>query len=141
MIIQGVCNSYKKEILEGVHLIDHSYKIALFSPEAILNPQTTSYLNLQYELEDGDGYDRGGVILEDKEIKLNNEVASFTFKTNPVWYGAVFVVSGALIYNDSLPKKNSVAVIDFNSNIVVNNENFEVILSGENSNESLIQII
>jgi len=42
-ITSAICNSYKQEILEGVHASGDTYKIALFTDVATLGASTTTY--------------------------------------------------------------------------------------------------
>ena len=45
-ITQAVCNTFKKELLEGKHDFangGHTFKIALFTSSATLNAQTANY--------------------------------------------------------------------------------------------------
>lgn len=140
MIVQAVCNSYKIEILEGKHKLDDEYKIALFTEEAELNKNTKSYLGALNEVE-GDGYETGGLIISQKEVILINDTAVLNFNERPLWVGASFTARGALIYNNSLPEKNSIAVLNFGKNYICLNNNFEIEFPASGENTSLIRII
>lgn len=141
MIIQTLCNSYKKDILDGLHLSNHVYKIALFSSSANLNKNTESYIGLSDELLPEGGYEMGGKQLENRQVLLINDVAVVNFLTNPIWANATFIVRGALIYNDSLPDKNAIGVLDFGQEYNIVNQNFEIDFPASGENTSLIRII
>ena len=45
-ITQAVCNSFKKELLDGVHDLDSggdAFNLALYTSQATINAATTSY--------------------------------------------------------------------------------------------------
>ena len=141
MIVQGVCNSYKKEILEGIHLFSHTYKIALFTSEAELNANTTSFIGLKNEVENGNGYTTGGIILMPKDPSLVNDLALLNLSQNPVWLNASFTARGAIIYNDSLEEKNTVGVLDFGQDYTCENENFEIELPVADETVYILEIV
>lgn len=58
-ITTAICNSYKQEILEGVHASTDTYKIALYTDAATLGAATTAY-SATNEVT-GTGYTAGGV--------------------------------------------------------------------------------
>lgn len=141
MIVQGVCNSYKKEILEGVHLLSHTYKIALFTSDATLNKNTTTYTGLTNEVASGNGYTTGGNVLANKETLIINDTAILNFSPNPVWLASSFTARGALIYNDSLEGKNAVGVLDFGQDYTCENKNYEIEFPMSGESTSLIRVV
>ena len=140
MITHAICLSYKKEILEGIHTLSHTYKIALFTETAELNKFTTSYTGLTDEVV-GTGYTAGGQELAGIQTSLSGDTALLDFTTNPSWTSSTISARGALVYNDSLAGKNAVAVIDFGSTYSSINQDFIITLPASGETTSLIRII
>ena len=139
-IEQAVCLSYKEELFRGVHKNDHLYKIALFTENAVLNKYTKSYLECSGEVQ-GTGYEKGGKFLIEYKTDIVDDYAILTFTKDLVWENSSFSTYGALIYNYSLESKNSIAVLSFEENLMVNNENFLINFSAFNRKDALIKII
>jgi len=121
-IITAVCNSYKQEILEGVHASGDTYKIALYTSSATLGATTTAY-SVTNEVS-GAGYDAGGINLSGFASGLSNGTAYITF-ADATWSSATISARGCLIYNSSKSNK-AVAVFDFGGDIVSTNGTFTV---------------
>ena len=136
----ALCNSYKLEILSGIHLASHTYKIALFTETAVLNKNTTSYLGLYNEVGNANGYNTGGIVLSGFTTSLLNDTAILYFTTNPAWINSSIEARGALIYNDSLSNKNAVAVFNFGKNYSSINETFEIEMPIPGETTALIKI-
>lgn len=139
-ISQSLCLSYKLEIISGIHLASHEYKIALFTNSASLNKQTTSYIGLTNEITNG-GYSTGGQTLLGFSTTLINDTAILDFTNDPVWNDASFTARGALIYNNSLINKNSVAVLDFGQDYSCSNGTFTIIFPTPGEATALIRIV
>jgi hypothetical protein len=118
MIIQATTNSFKAQMLEGVHdLLTDTLKIALYTGSATLTPQTTVYTTDNEVV--GTGYTAGGKTLTGVTINTYdagpyNPGTVYVNFDNVLWNPAAFTARGALIYNSSKADK-SVAVIDFGS--------------------------
>jgi hypothetical protein len=121
-ITQALCNSYKKEALEGVHLAADVYKIALFTSTATLDKTTTAYATTNEVV--GTGYTAGGATLSGYTTALTGDVANLTW-TDPTWPSATITARGALVYNTSRSNK-AVMVIDFGADITSTNGLFTV---------------
>jgi hypothetical protein len=134
-IITAVCNSYKQEILEGVHASGDTYKIALYTSSATLGATTTAY-SVTNEVS-GAGYDAGGINLSGFASGLSNGTAYITF-SDATWANATISARGCLIYNSSKSNK-AVAVFDFGGDIVSTNGTFTVDLP-DASASALIRI-
>jgi len=139
-ITAALCNSYKQEILSGVHLDTHDYRIALFTAAATLDEDTASYTGLSDEVPDGSGYTEGGQLLVGFSTSLDGSTAILDWSTDPEWTSASFTARGALIYNDSLPGKNAVCVLDFGSNKSPSSGTFTLVLPAPTSAAGLIRI-
>lgn len=123
-ITQALCNSFKVEVLDGVHLAADTYKIALYTSVATLSKATTAYAATN-EVS-GAGYTPGGVTLAGRSVVLDTDTAILDF-SDPQWTSATITARGALIYNASKSNK-AVAVLDFGQDITSTNGLFTVAL-------------
>jgi hypothetical protein len=135
-ITQAICNSYKKEILDGTHLSSNTYKIALYTSSATLDKTTTAYTATN-EVANGSGYTTGGATLSGFTSALTSDTANLTW-TDPSWASASFTARGALIYNSSVSNK-AVMVIDFGADVTATNGTFTVDLPASGAS-ALIRI-
>ena len=113
-ITTAICNSYKQEILEGVHSSTDTYKIALYTSSATLGASTTAYLATNEVT--GAGYDAGGKTLTGFVSGLSTGTAYITFD-DPSWTSSTITARGCLIYNSSKSNK-AVAAFDFGSDVI-----------------------
>lgn len=113
-ITTAICNSYKQEILEGVHSSTDTYKIALYTSSATLDASTTAY-SATNEVS-GAGYDAGGKTLTGYVSGLSTGTAYITFD-DPSWTSSTITARGCLIYNSSKSNK-AVAAFDFGSDVI-----------------------
>lgn len=134
-ITSAICNSYKKELLDGVHAAADTYKIALFTDAATLGAATTAYATTN-EIT-GSGYTAGGKSLTGFATGLDGSTAYLTF-TDIAWTSATITARGCLIYNSSKSNK-AVAAFDFGGNISSTNGTFTVDFPGTGAT-SLIRI-
>jgi hypothetical protein len=121
-ITSAICNSFKQEVLEGVHNSSDVYKIALYTDAATLGAATTVYSTTN-EIT-GVAYSAGGLTLSGYSSGLASGTAYITF-SDPVWSNSTITARGCLIYNSSQSNK-SVAVFDFGSNITSTNGSFTI---------------
>lgn len=134
-ITTAVCNSFKQEILEGVHDSTDTYKIALYTDSATLGASTTAY-SATNEVS-GTGYSAGGKTLSGFSTGLSGSTAYLTF-TDPQWTESTITARGCLIYNSSKSNK-AIGVFDFGQNVTSVNGTFTVDLPGTGAS-SLITI-
>ena len=113
-ITTAICNSYKQEILEGVHASTDTYKIALYTSSATLGAGTTAYSSSNEVT--GTNYSAGGVTLAGYTSGLASSTAYITF-SDPSWADSTITARGCLIYNSSKSNK-AVACFDFGSDVV-----------------------
>jgi hypothetical protein len=139
-ITQAICNSYKQEILEGVHLASHEYRIALFTSSATLSKATTTYTGQGNEVGSGNGYTTGGAELTGPTVTLDGDTAVLTWSTPVEWSSATFTARGALIYNNTLAGKNAVQVLDFTQDYTATNGTFAVSMPTANATTGLLRI-
>jgi hypothetical protein len=125
-IATAVCDSYTKEVMEGVHLVADTYKIALIKPASAgtLGAATANYSDLATDEASGTGYSAGGLTLSGTATALAGGVASLDF-ADAQWTSASFSAAGALIYNSSRSNK-AVCVLDFGGTYTVTAGTFTV---------------
>jgi hypothetical protein len=139
VIIDGLCKSYKSEILRGMHSDTDAYKIALYTSAAELNRETTAY-SADGEVESKNGYEAGGKLLTGFSAQLVDGVAIVDFD-DAVWEPMVTIkASGALIYNESRGNK-SVAVLSFKQPASCINGRFTVEFPAPTKETALIRIM
>lgn len=136
-ITTALCNSYKQEALQGVHLAADVYKIALFTSAATLSKSTTAYATTNEVT--GTGYSAGGVTLSGFTTGLDTDTAYIDFTTDPSWASASITARGALIYNSTRSNK-AVAVYDFGADITSTNGTFAITLPAPAAATALIRI-
>jgi hypothetical protein len=112
-ITQAVCNSFKKELLDGVHDFDSggdAFKLALYNSTATINAATTSYTTGN-EVSPSGQYAAGGSQLQSQQTSVASGVAIVNF-ANLSFTGVTLTARGALIYNSTDGKK-AVCALDF----------------------------
>jgi hypothetical protein len=136
-ITQAFCNSYKLEILQGIHEAADTYKIALYVSTATLSKATTAY-TATGEFS-GTGYTAGGATLAGFSATLDADTAILDWTTDPTWPNATITARGALIYNATQSNK-AVAVLDFGADISSTNGTFTVTLPAPTAAAGLVRI-
>ena len=112
-IIQTQTTSFKAELYQGIHdLTTDVIKIALYTANANLNEDTTIY-NSTDEVPATGTYVAGGSQLTPITVSTSGYTAYVGFP-NISWTGAI-TARCALIYNDTVVGKPSIAVLDFGS--------------------------
>lgn len=138
-ITAAFCNSFKQELLAMTpHTPSDNYKIALFSPSATLNKNTTAY-SATGEVGDSGTYAAGGQSLVGFTVALDGDTAYLDWSTDPEWTGATISAGGALIYNATRANK-ALAVLDFGGTITSTNGTFKVTLPAAAAATALIRI-
>lgn len=137
MITAGLTNSFKEELLLGVHDFSTDVmKMALYTSSAVLGPSTTVYTT-SGEVS-GVGYTAGGEILVNVTVSLAQGIAFVSFD-NPTWVAATFATRGALIYNSTKSNK-SVGVLNFGIDQTMLSQQFQVQLPANNADNALIRV-
>lgn len=139
MITAGLTNSFKEQLLLGVHdLVSDTFKIALYTSAAALSPTTTEYTAT--DEVSGIGYTAPGLVLTGAVVSLSQSqgIAYATFN-DPFWNAATFTTRGALIYNASKSNK-SVAVLNFGLDQTVLSQQFLIQLPPNNVDTALIRV-
>lgn len=136
-ITQAVCNSFKSELLTGIHdLTLDAIKIALFTSSANLDANTTVYSTSGESV--GSGYTAGGLVLSSPSIALDGSTAVVDF-ANAVFSSVSITARGALIYNSSKANR-AIAVYDFEGDKTSTNGDFTVAFPAPTALLGLIRI-
>lgn len=113
----AICNTFKKELLQGKHDFDASsdtYKLAMYTSLATLGASTQNYITGN-EVSSA-GYTAGGSALVNQGVKVSSAVAITNFD-NLSFVGVTLSAQGALIYNTTTDggtgTTDAVAVLDF----------------------------
>lgn len=134
-IVSGVCNSYKREILRGVHSENDEYRLALYGESASLSPETTKYSSAGEVM--GQGYTAGGLKLSG--FTVSGETSGCLDFDDVKIKEATITACGGLIYNASKGGK-AVSVVEFDRPITSTNGPFEVFMPTIGETTSLVRI-
>lgn len=137
-ITAAICNSFKTEALQGIHLAADVYKIALYTSSASLGKSTTAY-SATNEVGNSGTYAAGGATLGSRVDQVFTDTAVIDW-ANVSWTGATITARGALIYNSSRSNK-AVAVLDFGSDITSTNGTFEITMPTPAAVTSLVRVL
>jgi len=149
-ITQAVCNTFKKELLEGKHDFangGHTFKIALFTSSATLNAQTANYsTSNEITNSSGSAYSAGGETLQNQSVTGSNtaSTAFVDFTTNPQWTSASFTANGAMIYNTTTDggsgTTNSVCILAFGSDFTATNGTFTIEFPAPGTSTAILRL-
>ena len=139
-IAQAVCNSFKQEILEGIHDFEtggDEFKLALYTSDANLSAATTQYA-VTNEVPDSGEYVAGGGALQSQQTGLDTGVAIVDF-ADLSFTGVTLTARGALIYNTSASNK-AVCVLDFGSDKTATSGTFTIQFPAFTSTAAILRI-
>ena len=139
-IAQAVANSFKKEILEGIHDLESggdTFKLALYDSSANLSAATTSFTT-GGEVANTGQYSSGGGVLTGQTTSLDTGVAIVDF-AELSFTGVTLTARGALIYNTSESDK-AVAVLDFGGDKTATAGTFTIQFPTFNSTNAILRI-
>ena len=141
-ITQAVCNSFKEEILEGIHDLEtagDTIKLALYTSQATLGAATTSYTTGNEVAASGQYVAKGGT-LQSQQVSLDTGVAIVDF-ADLSFTGVTLTARGALIYNTSATVANAaVAVLDFTTDKSASDGTFTIIFPADTSAAAILRI-
>jgi hypothetical protein len=105
-ITSEICNSFKVEILTGVHNFTAStgntFNLALYTSSATLDKDTTAYSSTnEITNTSGSAYSAKGNALTSVTPVLSTDTAVCDF-ANTSWSSASFTANGCLIFNDTV---------------------------------------
>ena len=141
-ITQAVCNSFKVEILKGLHdftaTTGNAFKLALYDNEATLSKSTTAFQQTD-EVGASGTYAEGGGALTSVTPTLSSDTAVCDF--NDVSYtSASFTANGAVIYNDSASGDPACAVIAFGGDKTVSSGTFTIQFPTADATNAIIRL-
>mgnify|MGYP003123173755 FL=1 len=137
-ITQAVCNSFKQELLQGLHDLDgNTLKLALYTSSATLDASTTAYSTTNES--SGTGYTAGGETVTSVAVSLSGNVAFVDFADVSFTSATISDAAGALLYNSSVSNK-AIAVIDFGSTKSVTGGTLTITLPSANASNALIRV-
>ena len=142
-ITQAICNSFKKQLLEGDANFSNScgdkFKIALYTSSATLNSATTSFTTSNQVANTGQ-YTSGGGLLVNQAVSLTAGVARVDFADRS-FTGVTLTARGALIYNTSSTSTNAgVCVLDFGADKTATSGTFTIQFPAQTSTAAILRI-
>ena len=144
-ITQAICNTFKKELLDGDHDFDTGgdvFKLALYTSAATLNSATTVYPgdSTGDQVPDSGQYVQGGGTLVNSGTSQIGGVAFCDF-ADLSFTGVTLTARGALIYNTSATVTNAaVAVLDFTTDKSASDGTFTIIFPDNTSAAAILRI-
>ena len=139
-ITQAVCNSFKKELLDGVHDLDtggDNFNLALYTSSATLGAATTSYTTGN-EVSASGTYVTKGKQLQSQQTSLSSTTAIVDF-ADLSFTGVTLTARGALIYN-STDSKKAVCVLDFGADKTATSGTFTIQFPNFTSTAAILRI-
>ena len=141
-ITQAICNTFKKELLDGDHNFGSSgdvFKLALYTSAATLDSSTTVYTSTNEVAASGQ-YVAGGGTLVNSGTSVVGGVAFCDF-ADLSFTGVTLTARGALIYNTSATVANAaVAVLDFSSDKTATSGTFTIVFPADTSAAAILRI-
>ena len=142
-ITTAMCNSFKQELLGGVHDLDtDTIKIALIknSQSGTYNASTANYSTVTGNSDEATGtnYTTGGNTLAGATIALLGSTATVDF-SDTTWSSATISADGCIIYNTSQSNK-AIAVIDFGGTKTSTNGDYVVQFPAADASNAIIRI-
>ena len=138
----AICNSFKKELLEGTHNFKqsggNSFKLALYTSSAILGKSTTSFTTDNQVSATGQ-YASGGSALTNAGTSLSSDTALVDF-ADLSFTGVTLTARGALIYNDTASGDPAVCVLNFGGDKTATAGTFTVQFPAFTSSAAVIRI-
>tara|TARA_R110000850_G_scaffold10388_2_gene37154 strand:- start:375 stop:827 length:453 start_codon:yes stop_codon:yes gene_type:complete len=143
----AICNSFKKELLQGSHDFDTSgsggdtFKLAMFTSAATLGASTTNYTTAS-EVSSS-GYTAGGSALVNQGVKVSSAIAITDF-ADLSFTGVTLTARGALIYNTQTNGGSSttdaVAVLDFGADKTATSGTFTIQFPAFTTSAAILRI-
>ena len=140
----AICNSFKEEILEGVHDFTPTsgdvFKLALYTNSATIGADTATYPgdSTGGQVSNTGQYAQGGGALVNALVSLQNTTAFVDFN-DLSFTGVTLTARGALIYNTSNSNK-AVAVLDFGGYKTATAGTFTIQFPNANDTQAIIRI-
>lgn len=137
-ITQGMCDSFKVQLLNGVHnFSSDTFKIALYTSSATIGETTTVYSATNET--SGTNYTAGGNTLTVSVTPTNTGNVAFLSFANTTWTTATITAAGAIIYNNT--KANAaVCVLNFGGDKTSTAGNFSVNFPTADATSAIIRL-
>ena len=140
----AICNSFKKELLQGSHDFDAStdtYKLAMYTSLATLGKSTTNYITNNEVTSSS--YTAGGKALVNSGVKMSSAVAITSF-ANVSWTGVTLSARGSLIYNTQTNggtgTTDAVCVLDFGGVKTATSGTFTIQFPANTSSAAILRL-
>jgi hypothetical protein len=141
-ITQAICNSFKKELLEGDHNFDTGgdvFKLALYTSAATLNSSTTVYTSTNEVGDTGTYVSTGGTLVNSGTSQIGG--VAFCDFADLSFTGVTLTARGALIYNTSATVTDAaVAVLDFTADKTATSGTFTIVFPDNTSAAAILRI-
>ena len=143
-ITSAICNSFKVEILKGVHNFTatsgDTFNLALYTSSATLNKSTTAYSSSnEISNTSGSAYSAKGKALTSVTPALSTDTACCDF-SDVSWTSASFTANGCLIFNDSASGDPAVCAIAFGSDKTVTSGTFTIQFPTADASNAIVRI-
>ena len=135
----AICNSFKKELLQGKHDFDTSsdtYKLAMYTSSATLGATTTAFTTTGQA--SGTNYTSGGSALTNVN-PTSSGTTGFTDFADLTFGTATITARGCMIYNDTNADR-SVATIDFGGDKTSTAGDFTIVFPAAAASTAIIRI-
>jgi hypothetical protein len=139
-IAQGLCNTFKQEILVGTHNLtagQHAIVFAMYSSSALLSAGTAGYTS-GGEVASSGSYSTGGGTLTNVTPALSGSTALCDF-SDISFTSATITARGALMYNHGASDK-AVAVLDFGADKTSTAGTFAIVFPTADASNAIIRI-
>jgi len=140
-ISQAVANSFKSEILQGIHDLESGgdvFKLALYTSAATLSSATTAY-TASNEVADSGQYVAKGGTLQSQQVSLATGGVAIVDFADLSFTGVTLTARGALIYNSTEANK-AVCVLDFGSDKTATSGTFTIQFPNFTSSSAILRI-
>lgn len=140
-ISQAVANSFKSEILQGIHDLESggdTFKLALYTSAATLTSATVSYTTGSEVTASGQ-YVVGGGVLTSQQVSLATGGVAIVDFADLSFTGVTLTARGALIFNSTEAKK-AVCVLDFGSDKTATSGTFTIQFPNFTSSAAILRI-
>jgi hypothetical protein len=142
-ITTAMCNSFKQELLGGVHTFGgDTIKVALIkaSPVGTYNATTINYSDVTDNTDEavGTNYSAGGQALDGATVSVVNGVAIVDF-SDEVITNATISADGAIIYNASQGNA-AIAVFNFGATVTSTSGDFTIVFPTADDSNAVIRI-
>ena len=140
-IVQAMCTSFKKELLEAKHNFLNSggsnFKLALYTSSATLGADTTGYTATN-EVS-GTNYSAKGNSLTRVNPSISGSTAITDF-ADLTFSNVTLIAAGALIYNEDTTGDTSVCVLNFGADKSAQSGDFTIVFPTADASNAIIRI-